>query len=96
MASARKRMKYDAGFKLKVVEFAKKTNNCAAAREFTISEKLVRDWRKAGVELRKMPKTKCAQDEMCKTRWQITLARAGRRSDRLGHGKSPKWFPSNS
>ena len=54
-------MKYDAGFKLKVVEFAKKTNNCAAAREFTISEKLVRDWRKAEVELRKMPKTKCAR-----------------------------------
>ena len=61
MAPARKRMKYDAGFKLKVVEFAKKTNNCAAAREFTISEKLVRDWRKAEVELRKMPKTKCAR-----------------------------------
>ena len=61
MAPARKRMKCDAGFKLKVVEFAKKTNNCAAAREFTISEKLVRDWRKAEVELRKMPKTKCAR-----------------------------------
>ena len=61
MAPARKRMKYDAGFKLKVVEFAKKTNNCAVAREFTISEKLVRDWRKAEVELRKMPKTKCAR-----------------------------------
>ena len=39
----------------------KKTNNCAAAREFTISEKLVRDWRKAEVELRKMLKTKCAR-----------------------------------
>ena len=63
MAPARKRMKYDAAFKLKVVEFAKKTNigNCAAAREFTISEKLVRDWRKTEVELRKMPKTKCAR-----------------------------------
>ena len=61
MAPARKRMKYDAGFKLKVVEFAKKTNNCAAAREFTISEKLVRDWRKAEIELQKMPKTKCAR-----------------------------------
>ena len=85
MAPARKRMKCDTGFKLKVVKFAKKMNNCAAASEFTISEKLVRDWRKAGVELRKMPKT----------RWQSTLARAGRRSDRLGHGKLPKWFPSN-
>ena len=51
----------DAGFKLKVVKFAKKTSNCAAAREFTICEKLVRDWRKAEVELRKMPKTKCAR-----------------------------------
>ena len=61
MAPARKRMKYDAGFELKVVEFAKKTNNCATAREFTISEKLVRDWRKAEVELRKMPKAKCAR-----------------------------------
>ena len=67
MAPARRQMKYDAGFKLKVVEFVK-MNNCAAAREFTISEKLVRDWRKAEVELQKMPKT----------RWQSTLARAGR------------------
>ena len=53
-------MKYDVGFKLKVVKYARKTNNCAATREFTLSEKPVKDWRKAEVELRKMPKTKYA------------------------------------
>ena len=46
MAPQRKRLKYDVGFKLKLVIFAKKNNNCAAAREFGVNEKLVRDWRK--------------------------------------------------
>ena len=46
MAPPRKRLKYDSGFKLKVVKFVSKNNNCAAAREFGVNEKLVRDWRK--------------------------------------------------
>uniref|UniRef100_H3A0T2 HTH CENPB-type domain-containing protein n=1 Tax=Latimeria chalumnae TaxID=7897 RepID=H3A0T2_LATCH len=57
-----KRMKYEAGFKLKVVAFANSSNKCAAAREFGVSEneKLVRDWKKNESVLKKMPKTKCA------------------------------------
>ena len=41
-----KRMKYEARFKMKVVEFAQNMNNSAAARRFSDNEKLVRDWRK--------------------------------------------------
>ena len=37
-----KKMKYDAGFKLKVVEFAKKTNDSSTGRHFDFSEKLMR------------------------------------------------------
>lgn len=55
-----KRMKYDASFKCKVIKFAKNTNNCAAAREFGINEKLVRDWKKNELLISKMPKSKCA------------------------------------
>lgn len=55
-----KRMRYDAGFKLKVVDFAKGTNNSAAAKKFSVNEKQVREWRKAEDTLREMPKTKCA------------------------------------
>ena len=47
MVSPRKRREYDGGFNVKVVEFAKNNNNCAAAREF--GEKLFRDWRKQEV-----------------------------------------------
>ena len=38
-------MKYSAKFKLQVVNFADKTNNCAASRKFGVNEKLVRDWK---------------------------------------------------
>ena len=68
MAPLKKRMKYDAQFKLKVVEFAKKTNNCAAAREYGISEKLVRDWKKSEDSLKEMPAKKCA-NRGAKPRW---------------------------
>lgn len=37
---------YSAGFKLKVIAFAKQHGNRAAEREFSASEKLVRCWRK--------------------------------------------------
>ena len=41
-----KRMKYDAGFKLKIVDVAKESNNCVAARQFGIDRKLMRVWKK--------------------------------------------------
>ena len=33
--------KYEASFKLKVVDVAKGSNNCAAARQFNVTEKMV-------------------------------------------------------
>ena len=60
MAPPAKRMKYAARFKLKIFAFANSSNNCAAAREFGINEKLVRDWKKDIDTLKTMLKTKCA------------------------------------
>ena len=60
MNSATKRNSYDAKFKLQVIEFAKNNNNCSAARKYGISEKLVRDWKKAEDTLKEIPKTKKA------------------------------------
>lgn len=57
---SRKNNKYTTAFKLKVIEVAEKKNNCVAAREFCVSEKLVRDWRKISNKLQTMPKQKCA------------------------------------
>ena len=58
-----KRMRYDAAFKLKVINFAKGMNNSSAAREFGV----VREWQKAEVMLSEMPKTKCAnRGKTCK------------------------------
>ena len=51
----KKRMHYDASFKLKVVEMAKGTNNCKAARQYGINEKQVREWRKSEAVLQKLP-----------------------------------------
>ena len=45
MSQKRKRNSYDVSYKLKVVEFAKGSSNCAAEREFGVTEKMVRDWR---------------------------------------------------
>lgn len=56
---AAKRMKYDVGFELKVVEFVKKSNNFSAGRHIDLSEKLVRYWHKAENILRNIPKKKC-------------------------------------
>ena len=57
----RKRCSYDARFKLEVVQFAlESNNNSKTAREFGVSEKQVREWRKCGEELAAMPKTKKA------------------------------------
>ena len=57
---ARKRMKYEAKFKIKVVEFPLETNNWESSRKFGVSEKLVRDWRKQVEKIKKPPKSKCA------------------------------------
>ena len=54
-----KRMKYSAKFKLQVVKFAKDSNNCAESREFSVNEKLVRDWRGQVEKLKCMPRKKC-------------------------------------
>ena len=61
MASKRKPSCYNAVFKLMVVEFAEEYGNRTAEREYTISEKVVRDWRKAKESLLDMPKTKKAR-----------------------------------
>ncbi|KAG7165833.1 Pogo transposable element-like 4 [Homarus americanus] len=53
-------MKYDASFKLKVVRSAKVSNNSAAAREFGVNEKQVREWKKDEEKLIDIPRTKCA------------------------------------
>jgi len=47
--------------KLRVIQFAENSNNYAAGREFGVSEKLVRDWRKQVDVLREMAKTKRAR-----------------------------------
>ena len=54
-----KRIKYTAKFKLQVVKFAEETN-CAASREFSVHEMLVRDWHKQIEKLKCMPKNKCS------------------------------------
>jgi len=54
-------LSYDAGYKLQVVEFAENSSNAAAERQFGVSEKLVRDWRKMKETLLEMPRTKRAR-----------------------------------
>jgi len=46
-----KRNKYTAQFKLAVITYAENSNNSAAGREYGVSEKLVRDWRKVSTRL---------------------------------------------
>ena len=67
--SQRKKMKYNAAFKVKVVQAAKDSNNSAAARHYCISEKLVRDWRKAENTIKEMPLTKCANRGQKQEKW---------------------------
>ena len=55
-----KRKSYEASFKLKVAEFAQEHGNRAAGREFSVSEKIVRDWRKQKEVLQAIPKSKRA------------------------------------
>ena len=48
---------YTAAFKLQVRNFAENSGNRSAEREFSVSEKLVRDWRKQKTELASRPHT---------------------------------------
>ncbi|XP_042243245.1 cadherin-related family member 1-like [Homarus americanus] len=59
------RRKFTAMFKLRVIEYAEQTNNCAAAREFKVSEKSVRDWKKLSAQLKLLPKNKCVNRGKC-------------------------------
>lgn len=62
------RRSYDARFKLRAVELAVVCGNRAAGREFQVSEKMIREWRKASDVLRTMKSTKKANRGM-KARW---------------------------
>lgn len=55
-----KRLSYDTAFKLKVIEYAEQRNNSVAAREFGVSTKQVREWRKAKNVLKTLPRKKKA------------------------------------
>ena len=59
-STSNKRHKYTAQFKLRVVQFAEKSSNSKAGREFGVNEKLVRDWRQNVDKLQSMPRKKCA------------------------------------
>ena len=58
MTMASKRASYTAALKLKVIETADKCGNRAAGREYSVNEKLVRDWRKKKAELEALPRGK--------------------------------------
>ena len=59
-STSNKRHKYTAQFKLRVVQFAEKSSNSKAGREFGVNEKLVCDWRRNVDKLQSMPRKKCA------------------------------------
>lgn len=54
-----KRAKYEAKFKLKVVQLAKDTSAHNAAKVFQIDRKNVRNWLKNQTQLKEMPKNRC-------------------------------------
>lgn len=55
-----KRKSYEVGFKLKVVDYAEEYGNRSAEREYGVSEKVVRGWRKQKDQLNQLPKSKRA------------------------------------
>ena len=59
---AKKRMRYDTEFELKVMELAFQTSNMNATRHYSVNEKQVCEWKKAESVLKEMPKkSKCNQ-----------------------------------
>lgn len=86
MAEGQTRRSYEAIFKLKVIAFAEEHSNKAAEREFTVSEKVIRGWRKKKTELQEMPRTKRAARygtspykplELELSEWVLNLRREG-------------------
>ena len=57
----KKRKRYDAKFKLKVVEFAERHTNREAGRRFSVGESCVKDLRKAKNKLTELPSKRCRQ-----------------------------------
>ena len=57
----KKKKRYDAKFKLKVVEFAEKHTNREAGRRFSVGESCVRDWRKTKNKHTELPSKRCRQ-----------------------------------
>ena len=55
-----KRQSYTVSDKLRIINFAEQHGNCAAEREFGVSESNVRLWRKSKENLEKMPRLKRA------------------------------------
>ena len=61
ISKKRKRHAYDASFKIRVATYAiENGNNSKAAREFDVSEKQVRDWKKNLPSLNELPRSKKA------------------------------------
>uniref|UniRef100_A0A3B3QBL3 HTH CENPB-type domain-containing protein n=1 Tax=Paramormyrops kingsleyae TaxID=1676925 RepID=A0A3B3QBL3_9TELE len=70
MAPTIRRKSYTAEYNLRVISFAKENSNRAAHREFGISGKLMRDWRKVKDSLhimKRLKKANCGH----KARWPI-------------------------
>ena len=57
-STKKKHTSYTMQFKLYVINFAKENSNQAAEVQFSVSEKLVRDWCKSKASLEELPKTK--------------------------------------
>ena len=66
--TASKRASYTAAFKLKGIETAEKCGNRAAGREYSVNEKLVRDWKKKA-ELEALPRGKRSLRARAKPHW---------------------------
>ncbi|KAG7164918.1 Pogo transposable element-like 15, partial [Homarus americanus] len=84
------RRKFTAMFKLRVIAYAEQTNNCAAAREFKVSEKSVRDWKKLSAQLKLLPKNKCANRGKC-NKWpqlEVEVAKYVSENRQNGYGVS--------
>ncbi|GFX40388.1 HTH CENPB-type domain-containing protein [Trichonephila clavipes] len=65
-----KRSKHRAGFKIKVIQFAKENGNRAAARMFDIGESSIKEWGKNKMTIINIPKKKRALRKGV-TKWLI-------------------------
>ncbi|KAG7158532.1 Pogo transposable element-like 53, partial [Homarus americanus] len=79
-----RRNKFTAKFKLRVIEYAEQTNNCAVAREFKVSKKNL------SAQLKLMPKNKCANRGKC-NKWpqlEVEVAKYVSENPQNGYGIS--------